>query len=257
MFGLVEKIAFARRRESLRQDASPADTDFHDAFTLPGGAMGVVVGRVSGHGPDALARATYVRYTLRAHLEGGLQPREALKVASRSLRANLDDGFAAATLAVHDPMGSRFTYASAGYTPPVVVGGREPFEPVTECAAPPLGIADPPGFRQSTFTLTAGARARLSTNVEVAAPVDAPADGPRIEELEIHDEHQVGDAVERFLRACGVALADVPGVLREAGEAARRGGSVTVRVRMNDFRPGADVLPGNVVRIAERRRAVR
>jgi hypothetical protein len=91
----------------------------------------------------------------------------------------------------------------------------------------------------------------------ISAAAEAPATGTRIEELEVDDEHEVGDSLERFLRACGVALADVPGVLREAGEAARREGSVTVRVRANDFRPGVDVVPGNLVRLSERRRATR
>ena len=45
--------------------------------------------------------------------------------------------------------------------------------------------------------------------------------------------------------------------LRVAGGAARREGSATVRVRMNEFRPGVDVVPGNVVRLEERRRAAR
>ena len=67
----------------------------------------------------------------------------------------------------------------------------------------------------------------------------------------------MGDSLEHFLRTCGVALAEVPGILREAGEAARREGTATVRVRLNDFRPGVDVVPGNLVRLDERRHAVR
>ena len=77
----------------------------------------------------------------------------------------------------------------------------------------------------------------------ITAAVDAPVAGPRIEELEV-DEHEAGDSLERFLRACGVSLVDVPGILREAGEAARREGSATVRVRMGGFRPGVDVRAG-------------
>jgi hypothetical protein len=88
------------------------------------------------------------------------------------------------------------------------------------------------------------------------APEGAPQAGARVEELEV-DEHEVGDSLERFLRACGVALAEVPGVLRQAGEAARREGSATVRVRLNDFRPGVDVVPGNLVKLEERRQVVR
>ena len=236
-----------------------AGRDFYDVFALSGGRTGLILGDVSAPGNDALARTTFVRYTLRAHIEAGLAPREVLKVASDTLAAHLDGGFARVTLALYDPASGRFTYASAGHPPPVVAGGGEPFEPVVACSAPPLGIGEPTGFRQSTFTLTAGARACLYTDgvcLAAAAAEDAPATGTRIEEIEVDDEHEVGDSLERFLRACGVALADVPGVLRAAGEAARREGSVTVRVRVNDFRPGIDVVPGNVVHLAERRRAL-
>jgi hypothetical protein len=52
-------------------------------------------------------------------------------------------------------------------------------------------------------------------------------------------------------------MGEVPGILREAGEAARREGSATVRVRSGDFRPGVDVVPGNLVRLSERRRSAR
>ena len=288
-------------------DGATAGGDFYDVFTLAGGRTGLILGDMSGHGRDALARTTFVRYTLRAYLEAGLEPREVLKVGAAALTEHLDGGFATVTAAVHDPTNGRFTYASAGHPPPLVIGGHEPFEPVIACSAPPLGIGEPTGFRQSTFTLAAGARACLYTDgvtearangrllgaaqleraltalppeadanalldavagmadeitddmavCLVTAAADAPAAGPRIEELDVNDEHDVGDSLERFLRACGVPLADVPGVLREAGEVARHEGSVTVRVRANEFRPGVDVLSGNVVRLPERRRTAR
>jgi hypothetical protein len=331
VFGLVYKKR--RERDALRQEVgmlqaalfpsvppnlpvsvahrpahgASAGGDFYDAFALSRERVGLILGDVSGHGREALGRTTFVRYTLRAYLEAGLQPREVLKVASGALTAHLDGGFATVTVAVYEPATGRFTYASAGHPPPLVFGSAEPFEPVIACSAPPLGIGETTGFRQSTFTLAGGARACLYTDGVTEARVDggllgldrlgralaelpddadadvlldavaatadevnddmavclvagasgAPATGPRIEELEVDDQHEVGDSLERFLRACGVALADVPGVLREAGEAARREGSVTVRVRTGDFRPGVDVLAGNVVRLPERRREAR
>ena len=186
------------------------------------------------------------------------------------------------------------------------MAGPAAHDPVTACSAPPIGIDEPTGFRQASFTLTDGSAACLYTDgltearrggrmlgraqiedalaglpadagaeelldrvAEIAdevtddmavclvrAPAGAPSDGSRIEELEV-DEREVGDSLELFLRACGVALAEVPGILREAGEAARREGTATVRVRLNDFRPGVDVVPGNVVRLEERRHVVR
>ncbi len=229
-----------------------------------------------------------------------------LKVGAAALADHLDGGFATVTVALYDAASGRFTYASAGHPPPLVTGGAGRFEAVTACSAPPLGIDEPTGSRQTTFTLTAGSRACLHTDgvVEarvngrllgvdwlehalaslppdagaeqlldavgevadevpddmaacvITAAVDAPVAGPRIEELEV-GEHEAGDSLERFLRACGVPLVDVPGILREAGEAARREGSATVRVRMGSFRPGVDVLPSNVVQLAERRDAAR
>jgi hypothetical protein len=288
-------------------EGAGAGGDFYDAFALADGRVGLILGDVSGHGRDALARATFVRYTLRAYLEAGLEPRHVLKVASEALAGHLDGGFATVTVAIHDPALGRLTYASAGHPPPVVAGNDTPFEPVIACSAPPLGIGEPTGFRQSTVTLTAGARACLYTDgitearadgrllgverlesvladlppeadadalldtidaiadeitddmavcVITAAP-SAPATRPRVEELEVDDVHEVGDMLERFLRACGVPLGDVPGVLREAGEAARREGSVTVRVRADGFHPDVDVVTGNFVRLPERRRAAR
>ena len=282
-----------------------AGGDFYEAFALSDGRTGIILGDVSGHGREALSRTTLIRYTLRAYLEAGLEPREVVKVGADALNGHFGNGFATVCVAIHDPGSGRFTYASAGHAPPIVVGPAA-HEPVTVCSAPPIGIDEPTGFRQSTFTLTEGSTACLYTDgvteareggrmlgrarieqamialpqgadatqlldriAEIAdeiiddmavcvvdAPAGAPADGPRIEELEVN-EHEVGDSLEQFLRACGVALAEVPGILREAGEAARREGTATVRVRLNDFRPGVDVVPGNLVRLDERRRTAR
>ena len=287
-------------------DGAAAGGDFYEAFALADGRTAIVLGGVADRGRDALARTTFIRYTMRAYLEAGLEPREVVRVGAEAISDHLAGGFATLTIAIHEPDTGRFTYACAGHAPPLVAGSGAPFEPVTACSAPPVGIDEPTGFRQTSFTLTAGSRVCLHTPgvtearvdgrllgvdrleraleslpagagaeelldavVESAdeitgdmavclvdAPVGAPVTGPRVEELDV-DEREVGDSLEHFLRACGVPLAEVPGILREAGEAARREGRATVRVRLNDFRPGVDVVPGNLVRLEERRRAVR
>jgi serine phosphatase RsbU (regulator of sigma subunit) len=283
-------------------DGPAAGGDFYEAFALADGTTGLILGDLLGHGREALARTTLVRYTLRAYLEAGLEPREVIKVAGHALSEHLESGFATATVAIHDPASGRFTFATGGHHPPLVLGPAA-FEPVTVCSAPPLGIGEPTGFRQTTFTLAAGSTAVLYTDgvsearvkdgmvgrdgladLIATLPADgtaedllkkvseaatempddmavcivrasdgAPAAGPRVEEITVGPA-EVGESLEQFLRSCGVPMSEVSGVLREAGECARREGAATVRVRMGDFRPGVDVLAGNLVRMAERRR---
>jgi hypothetical protein len=76
----------------------------------------------------------------------------------------------------------------------------------------------------------------------------------RVEELEVSRKDLQGHAVVRFLRECGLPMADVPDLLRTATDTARDSGSAVFRVRIGDWRPGVDVLPGNVATLAAARK---
>jgi hypothetical protein len=281
-----------------------AGGDFYDAFVFDGGRVGVIVGDVSGHGRDALARTALMRYTLRAYLDAGLEPRAALKVAGSVLEDDLGADFATVVVAVYDPENGTLTYAGAGHPPPILLGPPA-HEPVTACSSPPIGAGATTGLRQTTLALPQGSiacfftdgmtdarvgdsllgRKRLAELLEELGPdVTAPmllervaevtdrtpddmaacilhadtggAGHLRVEELEASRADLQGHAVLRYLRECGIPMAEVPALLREATDTARESGSAILRVRIGDWRPGVDVLPGNVQTLVAARRPV-
>ena len=163
-------------------DGPAAGGDFYDAFALPDGCVGLLLGDVSGHGRQALAKTTLVRFTVRAHLEAGLSPREALAISGRSLDGRLSDDFATVIAAIHDPVEGTLTYASAGHPPPIVVGPSR-HRPVTVSSAPPIGVGFPTGQRQTVLPMPEGASVMIYSDGLLEARVDGvPLGAERLSE---------------------------------------------------------------------------
>jgi hypothetical protein len=164
-------------------DGPGAGGDFYDALALPGGRAAFVLGDVSGHGRDALERTAFMRYTLRAYLEAGLEPRIALQVAERAIGERLGGDFATALLAIHDPATASLTYASAGHPAPIVVGAQ-PFRPVIAGSSPPIGVGERTGLRQTTVPLAPGTVVCLYTDGLIEArTADGLIGTNRLEEI--------------------------------------------------------------------------
>jgi hypothetical protein len=179
-----EKVGAVRASVAYRPSDGPgAGGDFYDALTLPGGRAAFILGDVSGHGRAALAHTAFMRYTLRAYLEAGLEPRLALQVAERAVGGQLDGDFATVIVAIHDPSNGSLTYASAGHPAPIVTGGAR-HEPVLAAWSPPIGWGLPTGLRQTTIPLPSGAIACLYTDgLAEASTEDGILGRPRLAEI--------------------------------------------------------------------------
>ena len=152
-------------------DGPAAGGDFYDAFELPDGRAAVLVGDVSGHGPEALESTNSVRSQLHGLLEAGISPRAAIAMVGERAPVQLAGRFTTVLVAVHDPAAGTLTYAAAGHPPPVIVGpGAE--ELLSTGASPPIGVGLRTGVRETTVALPAGAVVCLYTDGVVEARVD-------------------------------------------------------------------------------------
>ena len=157
-------VGALRTSVAYRPSEGPgAGGDFYDALPLPGGKAAFILGDVCGHGRQALARTAFVRYTLRAYLEAGLEPGHALQVAAPVIDQHLGGSFATVIVAVHDSAGGSLTYACAGHPPPIVVGPNQ-VDPVLAGSSPPLGLSLRTGVRQTTVPLPPGSVVCLYTD---------------------------------------------------------------------------------------------
>jgi hypothetical protein len=211
-----EKLGSLRTSVAYRPADGPgAGGDFYDVLPLVGGSVGFILGDVSGHGRGALARTAFMRYTLRAYLEAGLEPRAALQVAGRVIDENLGGDFATVLLAVHDPETGSLTYATAGHPAPIVVG-PETHHPVTAGSSPPIGVGVPTGLRQTTVPLVPGAVACLFTDGLMDARVAGGVLGRgRLEELlgELGDDATARELIERVSEESRVLSDDIAAVV--------------------------------------------
>lgn len=167
-----ERFGSLRVSVAYRPAEGPgAGGDFYDVIPLEDGGTAFLLGDVSGHGRNALSHTAFLRYTLRAYLEAGLDPRAALRLAGQVID-DLDGDFATVLLAIHDPNNGALTYSAAGHPAPVVVGPSR-FDPVLAVSSPPIGVGLETGRRQTTVPLEPGSVVCLHTDGLTEARTEA------------------------------------------------------------------------------------
>ena len=161
----------------------------------------MIVGDISGHGPDALEGTNSVRGQLHALLETGMTPRAAIAMVGERAPVQLAGRFSTVVVAVHDPADSTLTFATAGHAPPVVAGpGAE--ELLSAGASPPIGVELRTGLRETTVTLPPGTTCCFYTDGIVEAKNGEGMIGRgRLEELvsELDPDEQADVLLERVI----------------------------------------------------------
>jgi serine phosphatase RsbU (regulator of sigma subunit) len=133
----VEIVTQSRpsRRDSL------LGGDFYDVVQTPDRTVHVMIGDVSGHGPDEAALGVALRIGWRALTFAGLRGRERMRQLDRILTTERPGrGIFATLLSVAlDPDSGRFTAVRAGH-PGMLVHGRDSVEWLEPPAGPALGL---------------------------------------------------------------------------------------------------------------------
>jgi hypothetical protein len=187
-------------------DGPAAGGDFYDVFVPERGKVAIILGDVAGHGHRALAHAALTRYTLRAYLQAGLEPRAALALAGRVLADPEVEHYATVAIGIYSAREGCLTYASAGHPPPIL-HGLHTRQPVAVCASPPVGWTVPTGRRQTTVSLPPGAVACFFSDGLIEARCEEDLLGrERVSEI-LAGLGARPDATKLLSRVTGAALA--------------------------------------------------
>ncbi len=115
--------------------------DYYDFIPLPDGALGVVIGDVSGHGLGPALIMVETRACLHFLAQASTNLGDVLTKTNATLYEDLDDErYVALILAQFDPSARRLIYANAGHTSAYHLDGRGNVKAVMKSCGPPAGM---------------------------------------------------------------------------------------------------------------------
>jgi PAS domain S-box-containing protein len=151
--------------------------DWHDAFRLAGGRIGIVVGDVVGRGLVAASAMGQLRSAVRALAGADLAPAAVLSHLDTFVEQVDAARYATLAYADVDPDTGSVAFASAGHLPPVMLDPGAAPRLFMDGLSPPLGVTAPGLVRsQAAFSLAPNAGFLLYTDGLVerrTEPIDA------------------------------------------------------------------------------------
>jgi anti-sigma regulatory factor (Ser/Thr protein kinase) len=144
-------LALAARYEPAR--GGEVGGDWYDAFSLPGGVLGVAIGDVVGRGLEAATVMGRVRNALRAYAIDVSPPGEVLQRLDRLFQNFHPEEMATALYGTLDPVDLTFRFASAGHMPPIVRRPDGSAQVLKVQGAPPIGATFGRKFQEHTEEL--------------------------------------------------------------------------------------------------------
>lgn len=127
--------------------------DIFGVWTLPSGALAVLVGDVAGKGLEVAALSAMVRFFVEARTWDSERPAEVLEQTDRLLRGRLpDSSFVAAFMGVI--AGERLRWANAGHAAPVLMSADG--DHVLAATGVPLGVAEEAHYEERDHAFGAG-----------------------------------------------------------------------------------------------------
>lgn len=153
-----------------------AGGDYYDFFPLPGGAWGLFIADVSGHGTPAAVVMAITHAIAHARPGTHTPPAALLTYLNAQLTRSYTHGgtFVTAFYAVLDPLGRTLTYSRAGHNPPRLVRGDE-VHSLDGAGSLPMGIDEEQAYGEASIRLEPGDLLLLYTDgiTEAMAPARA------------------------------------------------------------------------------------
>jgi PAS domain S-box-containing protein len=131
--------------------------DWYDAFLLPDGRIGLVIGDVAGHNIASASTMGQIRSLLRAYAVDGPDPGRALQRTNAAVARLLPDALASVLYAVLDPATGDLAYANAGHPPPIITTNAGQAEYLDDTDGVMLGACTAASFTTGHGRLPPGA----------------------------------------------------------------------------------------------------